>query len=63
MSHCAGLGRLGSERFDALHQETDMTPRLDNPSALFPAGFKAMVALEQALAHPPRGATMRADAA
>ena len=27
-----------------------MTPRLDNPSALFPAGFKAMVALEQALA-------------
>ena len=26
-----------------------MTPRLDNPSALFPAGFKAMVALEQAL--------------
>ncbi len=28
-----------------------MTPRLDNPSALFPAGFKAMVALEQALVH------------
>lgn len=28
-----------------------MTPRLDNPSALFPAGFKAMVALEQALLH------------
>ena len=27
-----------------------MIPRLDNPSALFPAGFKAMVALEQALA-------------
>lgn len=27
-----------------------MTPRLDNPSELFPAGFKAMVALEQALA-------------
>ena len=27
-----------------------MTPRLDNPSTLFPAGFKAMVALEQALA-------------
>lgn len=27
-----------------------MTPRLDNPSALFPAGFKAMAALEQALA-------------
>jgi AhpD family alkylhydroperoxidase len=27
-----------------------MTSRLDNPSALFPAGFKAMVALEQALA-------------
>ncbi|MEP3145174.1 carboxymuconolactone decarboxylase family protein [Qipengyuania citrea] len=26
-----------------------MTPRLDNPSVLFPAGFKAMVALEQAL--------------
>ena len=26
-----------------------MTPRLDNPSALFPAGFNAMVALEQAL--------------
>lgn len=26
-----------------------MTPRLDNPSALFPAGFKAMVALEQAI--------------
>lgn len=28
-----------------------MTPRLDNPSALFPEGFKAMVALEQALVH------------
>lgn len=28
-----------------------MPPRLDNPSALFSAGFKAMVALEQALAH------------
>ena len=27
-----------------------MTHRLDNPSALFPAGFKAMVALEQAIA-------------
>lgn len=27
-----------------------MNPRLENPSALFPAGFKAMVALEQALA-------------
>ena len=27
-----------------------MTPRLDNPSALYPAGFKAMVALEAALA-------------
>ena len=26
-----------------------MTPRLDNPHALFPAGIKAMVALEQAL--------------
>lgn len=28
-----------------------MTPRLENPSALFPSGFKAMVALEQAIAH------------
>ncbi len=28
-----------------------MTSRLENPSALFPAGFKAMVALEQAIAH------------
>ncbi len=27
-----------------------MSPRLDNPSTLFPAGFKAMVALERALA-------------
>lgn len=26
-----------------------MTPRIENPSALFPAGFKAMVALETAL--------------
>ncbi|QNE31073.1 carboxymuconolactone decarboxylase family protein [Sphingomonas sp. NBWT7] len=26
-----------------------MTPRIDNPSALFPAGIKAMMTLEQAL--------------
>jgi AhpD family alkylhydroperoxidase len=29
--------------------EIAMTPRLDNPPALFPAGMKAMVALETAL--------------